>query len=380
MLVRLQLKKASPDLFHWPESEWLTEILIRLFASTATLKNCCGSLFPLSLVRPWQAFKGNGTQQRSLCVTQDLILTLVAIQKYCVTSGFQVIRPLTWVLYNCDISLVSLTVFALAIKFLFWLLSLLTVLAVYDCSQVQYVFQIPRFCSENRTVLVHIVPKLNAKFLRRLINLPRNICWSPCCICRVLSCWREKFFIVVSWSTFEFCFHDIIKGWIATWLQIAYFQSSECQCWFHCSKLPGQSHWHNPWSSAWNIFARWLMWWRWFWAQQNFWKGDLALSYIPNLCRPRSLQQSHLPIPERVTAVGRSFAKLESSFSGNVSMDALENKFSVNSAPPDAVMSRGDGSVWFWKFIDVTRFGYFRHVRSYVLVQFVVTSFTSSGS
>ena len=38
--------------------------------------------FPFPLVHPWQAFKGNGTQQRSLCVTQDLTLNQVAIQKH----------------------------------------------------------------------------------------------------------------------------------------------------------------------------------------------------------------------------------------------------------------------------------------------------------
>ena len=61
-------------------------------------------------------------------------------------------------------------------------------------------------------------------------------------------------------------------------------------------------------------------------------------------------------------------------------MDALAIKFSVNSALPEAVMSWGDVSVWFGQIVDVTRFGNSRQVRSYVLVQFVVTNFTSSGS
>ena len=51
--------------------------------------------------------------------------------------------------------------------------------------------------------------------------------------------------------------------------------------------------------------------------------------------------------PERVTGVGRSVVKLDSLFPGNVSMDALEIKFSVNSALLEAVMSWGDESVWF---------------------------------
>ena len=174
--------------------------------------------FLFSFVHPWQAFKGNGTQQRSSCVTQDLILNQVGKQKHCVTSGFQINRPLSWNLYNCDISLVLLIVLANSIKVLYWLLSLHAVLAVYDCGQAQYVLQSMWFCSNNQTVLLHIRPKLNVKFLRRIINLPRNICWSPCCICRVLSCCREKVLIVVSCSTFDYCLHDIIHGCLAAWL------------------------------------------------------------------------------------------------------------------------------------------------------------------
>ena len=52
-------------------------------------------------------------------------------------------------------------------------------------------------------------------------------------------------------------------------------------------------------------------------------------------------------MPERVTGVGRSVVKLDSLVPGNVSMDALEFKFSVNSALPEAVMSWGVVRVWF---------------------------------
>ena len=84
--------------------------------------------------------------------------------------------------------------------------------------------------------------------------------------------------------------------------------------------------------------------------------------------------------PRRVIGVGRSVVKVDSLFPGNVCMDALEIKFSVNSALPEEIMSWGDESVSFWQIVDVTRFGIFKHVRSYVLAQFVVTSFTSARS
>ena len=72
--------------------------------------------------------------------------------------------------------------------------------------------------------------------------------------------------------------------------------------------------------------------------------------------------------------------KLHSLFPGTVSMDALGIKFSVNSALPEAVMTWGNVGVWFEQIVDFTRFSNSRHVCSFVLVQFVPTNFTSSGS
>ena len=43
--------------------------------------------------------------------------------------------------------------------------------------------------------------------------------------------------------------------------------------------------------------------------------------------------------PERVMGVGRSVVKLDNLFPGNVSMDAMEIKFSVISLPPQPTMS-----------------------------------------
>ena len=54
-----------------------------------------------SSFRRKKAFKGNGSQQRSLCVAQCFILNQVAVQKHCVTASIHVNRPLSRGFYNC---------------------------------------------------------------------------------------------------------------------------------------------------------------------------------------------------------------------------------------------------------------------------------------
>ena len=54
-----------------------------------------------SSFRQKEAFKGNGSEQRSLCVAQCFILNQIAVQKHCVTASTHVNRPLPRSFYNC---------------------------------------------------------------------------------------------------------------------------------------------------------------------------------------------------------------------------------------------------------------------------------------
>ena len=58
-------KRATFDLFHWPGSDWLIEIVISLFAPTASLKNSCGSLLSSVVGPSMTSFQGewNATTQ-----------------------------------------------------------------------------------------------------------------------------------------------------------------------------------------------------------------------------------------------------------------------------------------------------------------------------
>ena len=117
-------------------------------------------------------------------------------------------------------------------------------------------FQILRDCLDHQTMFFHITMIFYAKFLRRFMNFPRNVCWLTWCVFVLLEAWRWNFFLAVSSSTFHDRIHDIINGWITTGLYVTYFWCTKFHCWSF-SKLPLHSHWDNPWSSAWkNLVSR----------------------------------------------------------------------------------------------------------------------------
>ena len=92
-------------------------------------------------------FKGNGSQQRSLRVTECLIPNQVAVQEQCVTASIPVNRQLPIGFYKSYLWSMPLIVVESALKVLFRLLSLLGVLAVDDyCCHAQKIFQVLRNC------------------------------------------------------------------------------------------------------------------------------------------------------------------------------------------------------------------------------------------